>query len=225
MNAIAARTTATLALAATAGAALACTTPPPPVSEPPTFWIDIHGDTDGDGRTEIWVGQEVNLFGASAVPCACGIGFTPDFLNVVTSATVTNALLGVTVKNPDGSADVTPILTFDFARNSNTTSGLTGNDPSLNWFGFFDAEADLNPDDYTNDIVKLWFEIEIDTAQLGLFKSVGAFAKFGAGEGTPDGFPNFVGSHFQLGGLGRVPTPGAAAVLGIAGLAAIRRRR
>ncbi len=210
-------------VACASGAAFACTTPPP--IDPPTYWIDIHGDTDGDGRTEIWIGQEVGLFGAQNGQCACGMGFDQNFVNIVTSATITNAILGVTTKNMDGSITIDPIINFGFVPWQPTTDALNDRPDDRTWFGFYADDATVNPADYADVLVKLWFELEIDNGQLGAFLAGGFTAQVAAGEAFPGGVPNFNGGHFADFTVKPVPAPAVLATLGLAGLAGARRRR
>jgi len=51
----------------------ACYMQPP--TPPPTFWTVAVGDTDGDGRPNLLIAQEVSMFNAGVTTsCSCGLG-------------------------------------------------------------------------------------------------------------------------------------------------------
>ncbi len=203
----------------------ACVGPPP--DPPPQFWVEIHGDTDGDGGTNAWIGLEIDLFNPGApTQCSCGLGLSGPaaILNGLefdgVHLSVTNTLTHVS----------TPIVAFDaLQENANAANGYSALAPGSTWGGFSGLiPAFTSPALGPNDVIKIWFDVDLRGGngigtQLSQLQAV-----VGGGEGLPDGSPNPGGPHPGIVFTAADPTapaPGALAAFGLAGLIGLRRRR
>lgn len=220
--------TAVSALAITSGTCLACVTPPP---EPPRrIWVDIHGDTDGDGRTEAWVGVEVGIFPfSSPTGCACGIGLSANSTTLVPSLDISGAMVGFTNTTTHTTRFISE---FAFQNNAAAAGALSNASPQqgLNWTGFSGLIAPIgNPTPEPGEVAKLWFMVTFDTGELSNFIGGEITALFANGEADPaTGLPLLSGPHatvFHTALDPTVPAPPMLTALAGLGLIASRRRR
>lgn len=216
---------ATAVLVATGSAlpALACTMQPP--TPPPVIWVEPHGFNTSTGKSEFWVGIEVDLFASpTATNCACGI----SFLNLPGGLAIIDAMVGITNINTH---DTVFLSEFDnLAPNSTTSSSLTAALGSTGgtWFGFSGLipgfpQPVLAPD----EVIKLWFEVEVDPIVLPFSTQV----VFAGGGGNPDGSVITQGEHpVELiqsvdTTLRLIPAPTSLASAALLGAALVLRRR
>ena len=194
--------------------------PPPP---PPNYWTVFPGDTDGDGKQNARIAQEVGLFTTtSATNCSCGIGFqnaiVPGLEIDGVSIEIWNKVTGDVV------GTIGQFNNFGRMPGADSILGTLPGGGGAQWFGFgglippVGAQA-LNP----NEVIKIVFDVD------GGFGYAGGIV-FASGEGTADNLPLIGGPHgvttfSPVDNFVNIPAPGVVVCAGLASIAAFRRRR
>ena len=137
-------------------ASYACNRQPP---EPPRqYWIINHGDPDGDGLNEYWVGIEVDLFNFNQPTlCQCGLGFSSPLPQ---GGQVKDAMVSVVDRRTHqiiGFVNAFNALT----PNEETTANLNALQPGVAWFGLAGTidPTELPQIDRETQTYKLWFKV------------------------------------------------------------------
>ena len=169
--------------------ALSCVHPPP--KPKPKVWVENHGINPVTNKLEMWFGVEVDptLFPITTpTVCTCGLGIGGVGLPIVPSLNVTMAGVGITNTITH---DTTFLAAFNgFTQSAPITTNAINNAiiAGQQWQGFSQlvnpfTQPVLGP----NEVLKLWFGIEIDVPDLGVFNTAteGEFAGFSVG-GDPN---------------------------------------
>lgn len=210
-------------------------TPTQPAPPPPSIWTINHGDTDGDGKAEVWVGIEVGTpfspTGGSST-CACGLGLT----NGPPSLAVVDVMVGLTDTRTDEFTELAAFapLSRDPSSDNGFANGTLPNTigtpmPGAIWTGFTGEILPFTPPALgANEVWKLWFELEVEVGELQLLNDT--HAQFGSGS-TDQDEPNHPVTYFtaENSTLSIVPLASTPALLGLGlgmlGLATARRRK
>lgn len=137
-------------------ASYACTMQPP--TPPPQYWIINHGDPDGDGLNEYWVGIEVTLFlFTQPTLCRCGLGFNAP---LPPGSMVKDAMVTVVDRRTD--EIIALVNAFNALKpDEETTRGLQERQPNAVWSGLAGTidPAELPQIDPDTQAYKLWFKV------------------------------------------------------------------
>ncbi|MCG8403911.1 MAG: PEP-CTERM sorting domain-containing protein [Phycisphaerales bacterium] len=200
-----------------------------PLPQPMPVWVVNHGNIDMDPNIEVWVGQQISLFPpGSPTTCSCGLGLgstaqplPPGITVEGVRFTITNTVTHQNVIIPEFSALLADVDA------TNGWQGGAGANPGSTWFGFsglVPAFTTLPPLD-TNEVYKLWFELDVQPPLLGTLLDV----QFGSGKGTPGGSPDFDAPHdpATYGFVSEViiPEPATLSLLAVGAVIFARKRR
>ena len=176
--------------------AFACGHPPPPpdpITPPPIpeVWVIDHGVDPMTGLSNMWFGVEIDpvLFPiTSPTVCTCAIGLGGLGLPFVPSLNVTGAMLAVT---DTVNHSINPLAEFDFSSDGTITSNAEANAllPGQQWFGFSAlVDSVFQPIYQPNEVLKLWFNLEIDPTDNPLLTQAtsGQFIGFNIGGDPQD---------------------------------------
>ena len=156
--------------------AWACGHPPPNPPKPPEVWVIDHGIDSSTGKSNMWFGVEIDpvLFPITEpTTCTCGIGIGGVGLPFIPSLSVTNAMIAVTNMVTH---EITPLAGFDFTPEQDIADDAATNPllPNQQWAGF---SALVNNIGFTqpifeqNEILKLWFNLEIDPGDKSILSA------------------------------------------------------
>ncbi|WP_199611488.1 hypothetical protein [Flocculibacter collagenilyticus] len=203
--------------------AWACGHPPPPptpTSPPPKVWMIDHGIDPITNMSSMWFGVEIDpiLFPISSPTlCTCAIGLGGLGLPTIPSLNVTSAMIAVT--NMVTKTVGPPVPGFEFTPDGAITADAEANAilPGQQWSGL---STTVNPPVIQpilgpNEVLKLWFDIQVDPADILTLRQATTGTLLGFSIGGSPNDPQHAPEQF----LGfKVPTPGSVFLLGLGGV-------